>query len=164
MSDRPKGKYVRVDFNNPQAVGICDYSGFVFNRCDLQQQMEWRGDRLVWTGFYVAKRFMDKPNEQLRPPVLMPDPIPILWPRLPQGESNTASNNVITDSISNISFAPNEIGSDFDGVLAPSDRLSNLESGTAPSLKSNGGINPENDTILTTTEVINALNSVSFMS
>lgn len=164
MSDRPKGKYVSIDFNNPQAVGICDYSGFVFNRRDLERQMEWRGDRLVWTGFYVARRFMDKPNEQLRPPILMPDPVPVLWPRLPQGESNTAANNVISDTIDSITFAPNEIGSDFDGVLASSDRLETLESGQVPLLRSNGGVNPQNDTNLTTEQVIAALTSTSFMN
>lgn len=85
MSNRPKGKYVTIDNQAPNAVGICDYSGFVFNRVDLIKQMEWRGNRLVWTGFYVGRPFVDVPNEQLRPPMMRPDPIPIQQPRLPQG-------------------------------------------------------------------------------
>jgi hypothetical protein len=47
--------------------------------------MEWRGDRLAWTGFYVGKQYLDKPNAQLKPPHLKPDPVPVRDPRLPQG-------------------------------------------------------------------------------
>lgn len=84
MSDRPHGKYVHIDPDNPEALAICDYTGFVFHRKDLIRQMEWRGDRLLWTGFYVGRPFADAPNPQLRPPILPPDPVPVREPRLPQ--------------------------------------------------------------------------------
>ena len=83
MSYYPHGKYVSIDTDNPEALGICDYSGFVFPRKDLIRQMEWRGDDLAWTGFYVGKPFADKPNEQNRTPILPPDPVPVLDPRPP---------------------------------------------------------------------------------
>lgn len=91
MTYRPKGKHVQIDCSNPNALGICDYTGFVFNRKDLVRQMEWRGNALVWTGFYVGKPYIDKPNEQLRPPILPPDPVPVKEPRLQQPTTITWS-------------------------------------------------------------------------
>src|SRR5271167_399070 len=85
MSYRPKGKHVSIDIQSPRALGICDYTGFIFNRQDMVRQMEWRGNRLVWTGLYLGKPYLDVPNQQYRPPVLEPDPVPIQDPRPPQG-------------------------------------------------------------------------------
>lgn len=81
LSYRPKGKHVRIDTESPDALGICDYTGFVFNRKDLVRQMEWRGNSLQWTGFLVGRPYADKPNPQLIPPILPPDPVPIVYPR-----------------------------------------------------------------------------------
>lgn len=81
---RPKGRHVSIREKNPKAVGICDYTGFIHLKQDLVRQMEYRGDRLVWTGFYVGKDYQDKPNQQLRPPMLPPDPIPVVDARLEQ--------------------------------------------------------------------------------
>lgn len=83
MSYTPWGKHVSIDQDHPQAVGICDYSGSVFMRKDLVRQMEWRGNDLVWTGFYVGRPYVDMPNEQAKSPILPPDPIPIKDPRPP---------------------------------------------------------------------------------
>jgi hypothetical protein len=91
MSLRPKGKRVSIDPANPEALGICDYTGFVHLRRDLVQQMQYRGNGLVWTGLYVGKDFADVPNEQERPPILPPDPVPIQWPRV-QEEQNITWN------------------------------------------------------------------------
>lgn len=85
MTMRPKGKHVRINSDTPQALGMCDYSQMVFNRKDLVRQMEWRGNALVWTGFYVGRPYVDEPNQQLRPPILPPDPVPVQEPRLQQG-------------------------------------------------------------------------------
>lgn len=85
MTMRPKGKHVGgVDPSHPEALGICDYTGFVHFRKDLIRQMEWRGNRLVWTGFLVGRDYLDKPNPQLKPPILKPDPVPVRDPREPQ--------------------------------------------------------------------------------
>lgn len=89
----PKGKHVTIDPASPEALGICDYTKFVHNRKDLVKQMEWRGDALVWTGFFVGKDYVDIPNPQLRPPILPPDPVPIKDPRLPQNTVITWSGN-----------------------------------------------------------------------
>lgn len=93
MSYRPKGKHVSIDASAPRALGICDYTGFVFNRIDLVQQMEWRGNALVWNGFYVGRPYVDEPNQQERPPILPPDPVPVRDPRLQQPTIITWSGN-----------------------------------------------------------------------
>lgn len=89
MSYRPKGKYVSIDPDDPQAIGFCDKTGSPFLRKDLVKQMEWKGDSLVWTGFLVGKPFVDKPNEQFRTPIILQDPVPVKDPRPPQSDFYT---------------------------------------------------------------------------
>ena len=118
MRNSPKGKYVRVDIDNPRALGICDHSGFVFNRCDMVKQYQYIGDSLQWTGLIVGKPFADVPNEQARPDILPPDPIPVLYPRPPQGQQMTWSNsNLPIFSLIQTPFA--SLGATEDGVQAP---------------------------------------------
>ena len=88
---RQKGKYTKIDRNNPLAVARCDYSGFLCRHSDLIKQMEYRGKALVWTGFWVNKVFADKPNPQNITPVLLPDPYPIYSPR--PDDSNNPPNS-----------------------------------------------------------------------
>ena len=76
-----RGKYTKINKNNPLAVGRCDYSGFLCRRIDLKRQMEYRGKALAWTGYWVYKKFLDDPNPQNMPPVQFPDPIPVPNPR-----------------------------------------------------------------------------------
>jgi len=77
------GKYVVVKPRSRQAFGICDRTGYLFDRKDLVKQMKWAGNKLVWTGFWVGKPFVDSPNPQSRSPVLGPDPVPVPFPRPP---------------------------------------------------------------------------------
>lgn len=115
MTWRPKGKHVTVDYWNPRALGICDYSGFVHVRSEMVKQMEWRGNSLQWTGFYVGKDYADKPNEQGRPPILPPDPVPVPQPRVPMGQINTWNMNSLGNW--NACYLPwNTIGTLSDGV------------------------------------------------
>jgi hypothetical protein len=88
-----KGKYVKVNPANPQGLGVCDDSGFVFNHKDLIKQMEWRGNNLVWTGLMVGKPYLDKPCEQNRPPIVKGDPKPVSNPRLPKDLIKNLSKN-----------------------------------------------------------------------
>jgi hypothetical protein len=108
MTMRPHGKHVSIDEDNPDALGICDYTGFVHNRRDLVQQMDWRGNAIVWTGLFVGRQYADKPNEQLRPPILPPDPVPVRFPRVmqptivtwSQGQPATWANLPVYDWVS----------------------------------------------------------------
>ncbi len=86
-----KGKYVKIDPENPSAIGVCANSDFVFNHKDLVKQMDWRGNNLVWTNALVGKPYADVPNPQLRPPITKGDPKAIKNPRFPQ---NTIQNTL----------------------------------------------------------------------
>lgn len=134
MTYFPKGKHVNIDKNNPEAVGICDYSGLPFLRKDLVKQYEWRGNALVWNGFLVGRPYVDVPNEQARPPILPPDPIPVTNPRPPQGSIETWASNTLPpwnypepDSLPSDYPAQtwgNVIATNFDGIPAvPGDVL-----------------------------------------
>lgn len=130
MTYRPKGKHVTIDESYPEALGICDYTGFVHLRRDLVQQMEYRGNGLVWTGLYVGKDYADIPNEQQRPPILPPDPIPVQNPR-PQQQQNIIWNQglgIIWNNLNMFTFAG--WGSNQDGYFGPSQAqvLSSLQS------------------------------------
>jgi hypothetical protein len=143
MSYRPHGKHVSIDINSPRALGICDYTGFVFNRADLVKQMEYRGNDLVWTGFYVGRPYLSEPQPQLMPPIVLGDPYPIEDPRPPQGCTETFSNNTLP-VISEINLPINQIGNIQDGAPAPpqSQRQALLDQGIAPVLVANGTPNP----------------------
>jgi hypothetical protein len=129
MSNRPHGKHVRIDETAPRALGICDYTGFVHNRTDLVRQMEWRGNAIVWTGFYVGRQYADKPNEQLRPPILPPDPVPIREPRLKQPTIITWSigQNTPWKDIKNFTWASWFGSSDGVPALTEPQRLTALQ-------------------------------------
>jgi len=91
-----KGKYVKIDKNSPSALGVCDESGFTFNRKDLHKQMAWRGNSLVWTGFYVGTPYLDVPSQQDRPPPPdLNDPLPVKDARLPVPYTEPGTNPVL---------------------------------------------------------------------
>lgn len=77
----PKGKWVKIRANNPDAVARCDRSGQLCNYSDLVKQMDYRGTGLIWTGLYVNKYFLDEPNPQNLNPVIKRDPVPLEHPR-----------------------------------------------------------------------------------
>lgn len=68
---------VRIDPDNPAALGKCDRGGEICMHKDLKPEMVWAGDRLVWNGFLVCDRHRDPPHPQSRKKVLGPDPIPV---------------------------------------------------------------------------------------
>lgn len=128
MSHRPKGKHVSIDQTNPEALGICDYTGFVFMRKDLVKQMEWRGNALIWTGFLVGRPYVDVPNEQLRPPILPPDPVPVRLPRPQQFDSITWSTTPGTwVSQTYYTWASSSGSEDGIPALIPTQRLQQLQ-------------------------------------
>lgn len=71
----------RVDSRSPSAFGSCDFCGMLYNRTDLVPQMEWYGTSLTDTGYRTCRRCLSVPQDQLRPIILPPDPIPIMEPR-----------------------------------------------------------------------------------
>lgn len=80
MSYRGTG-HARVDVNHPEAFACCDRCGGWYNRSDLDWQFDYRGNALANLRILVCQKCMDVPNEQLRPVIIGPDPIPVKDPR-----------------------------------------------------------------------------------
>jgi len=77
---RPHGR-ARVSSRNPQAFGICDRCGFLYNHNQLQWQFDWAGASLINKRILVCDSCNDAPQQQLRSIVLPADPMPIVNPR-----------------------------------------------------------------------------------
>lgn len=77
MRTKYHGKYTNMDKNNPRAIARCDYSGLMVQHSKMIKQMEYRGQGLVWTGYYVNPKFADNPNPQNLTPRIKLDPVPI---------------------------------------------------------------------------------------
>ena len=79
---------VRVPFDNPQGVGVCDGCAAVVAFPDLRPLYHYAGTPrggpggpLVPTGLKVCLSCNDRPNGQFMPQVLGPDPIPLVGAR-----------------------------------------------------------------------------------
>lgn len=71
----------RARARSPRAFGVCDFCGGWFNRVDLLEVMEYYGTSVRWTGYLADRDCLDKPQPQLQPYILPPDPVPIKNPR-----------------------------------------------------------------------------------
>lgn len=80
MAWRPHSK-ARVDRKNPSAWGTCDRCNDLRLLRDLTFQREWRGNQLLNIWLRVCKKCLDIPQQQLRPLILPPDPVPVYQPR-----------------------------------------------------------------------------------
>ncbi len=78
MQTRNHGKYTRMRKNSPRAIARCDYSGLMVQEAGLKDQMQYRGQGLVKTGYRVYAKFYDNPNAQDLTPLIKADPIPII--------------------------------------------------------------------------------------
>lgn len=58
---------------------LCDRSGIMVEK--VYKQYENQGNKKVWTGFMVAKEYLDIPNDQLKSPLIKKDPMPLSHPR-----------------------------------------------------------------------------------
>lgn len=67
--------------DRPEAWGICDRCGFRYFRKELHFQFDWRGNSLVNIRLLVCRPCTDVPNENFRPIIVGPDPVPIKDPR-----------------------------------------------------------------------------------
>ena len=78
---RPHGR-ASVSSKNPQAFGICDRCGFLYNHNKLQWQFDYAGAGLINKRILVCSPCLDTPQNQLRAIVLPQDPTPIQNPRV----------------------------------------------------------------------------------
>lgn len=65
----------------PRAKAVCDDCGEWYLRSELQKDYEYFGPSLQWTGYLKCWRCIDKPQPQLKPIILPPDPVPVYLPR-----------------------------------------------------------------------------------
>lgn len=72
-----------IDPSAPQAVGVCDRCGQLYNLRDLKYQPVWAGPNILVTTLRVCTvTCWDVPNEQLRTIRIPPDPWPVSDPRV----------------------------------------------------------------------------------
>ena len=71
-----------VSLTNPDAFVVSDRDGSWRNAAQMVWQYKWAGDSLVNLRILVGSDEVDVPQEQLRTPILPPDPVPIKNPRL----------------------------------------------------------------------------------
>ncbi len=82
----------RVNVNHPDSFGLCDRCGFLYNMIDLKKQMQYRGNSLLFTGYYVCEPCLDVPFQLNRPILLPPDPPPQIPSRPPFWQQEMAGS------------------------------------------------------------------------
>jgi hypothetical protein len=103
---RPHGR-ARVDSRNPQAFGICDRCGFLYNHTNLSWQFDWAGVNLINKRILVCETCNDTPQEQLRAIILPADPTPIINARVElyadaETDYVTTTTATVTDPVTGI--------------------------------------------------------------
>ena len=91
---RPHGR-AKVSTRNPEAFGICDNCGFLYNLNELRFQFQWAGNKLVNLRQLVCRRCNDIPQTQLRAIIIPADPMPVMNPR-PQNYQAANTDNRTT--------------------------------------------------------------------
>jgi len=76
----------RLRIGDGEAQAQCDRTGFICRKKDLVKQMEYNGTGLYWTGLYVLKDFVTKPNPAFLIPPMFQDPRPVLDTKVPYPE------------------------------------------------------------------------------
>jgi hypothetical protein len=71
-----------TDIRHPRPIGCCDRCGFYYYLDELVWQMDYRGNSLQNLQIRVCTRTCyDVPQDQLRPIIIGPDPVPLKDPR-----------------------------------------------------------------------------------
>jgi len=121
MAYRWHPKNAEVDPNSPRAWGACDRCGFVWQLSALDWQWDFQGTpQLQNTRLLVCDRCKDKPQPQLSPPIILPDPRPAFNAR-PEPYAIDESSWIATqdyDPIATQSDDPMIVQSSGDGVEA----------------------------------------------
>ena len=128
----------KVSATNPQAAGICDRCGFVYNLVNLRWQYDWRGTSLQNIKLLVCNPCYDEPQQQLRAIVVPADPVPVANPRI-QDFVTAETNNRFTSGGDTVDPTTNipVIGGDNRITMDDNDRVTQT-TGEPP-----GGLNQE---------------------
>ncbi len=81
MTYRYHGR-AEVNPQRPRAFGICDRCGFLYNLHKLRWQYDFAGPVLQNLRFLVCDLCYDKAQEQKKPVLLPPDPLPVANARI----------------------------------------------------------------------------------
>lgn len=81
MAYRYHGR-AEVNSQRPRAFGICDRCGFLYNLNKLRWQYDFAGPVLQNLRFLVCDICYDKAQEQKKPVLLPPDPLPVANARI----------------------------------------------------------------------------------
>lgn len=109
---RPHGR-ARIDQSNPQALGVCDFCGFVFNHNRLGWQMDWRGASIRNLGFLTCETCTDEYQQNgQRTIILPPDPVPI---RNARPQNYIAADNPMSPI--GLTMTSNQAASGFFGTM-----------------------------------------------
>ena len=81
MPWRPHGR-AEISSRNPEALGLCDKCGFLYNLDTLRWQYDFAGADIQNKRTLVCRKCYDEPQSQLKAIILPPDPLPIFNPRV----------------------------------------------------------------------------------
>lgn len=82
MAGPPHNQFCPPNIGAPNPVGFCDRCGFEYPLGELVFQYDWRGASLSNLQLRVCTRTCyDVPQDQLRPIIIGPDPVPLRDPR-----------------------------------------------------------------------------------
>jgi hypothetical protein len=103
--------FARVSRRYPRAFAMCSQCNYWFNRVDLVEQMEFQGNEVRPTGFFVCTRTCyDVPQPQLSTPVLPNDPQPIRLPQFELYQEDTTFNLASSSDLASQSTPISQLG------------------------------------------------------
>jgi hypothetical protein len=95
MGSTSRKGQAQINPSAPEALGVCDRCGRLFNLRQLTYQYDWVGTHLQNLQLKVCSQCYDEPQEQLRTIILPPDPLPVYDPRLEPFAIDEASHYTI---------------------------------------------------------------------
>lgn len=148
---RPHGR-ARVSTRSPQAFGICDRCGFLYNHNTLRWQYDWRGASIQNTRQLVCRTCLDRPQEQLRALVVPADPMPIQNPRPQNYVAASVDERVTQDggiriTQTNVERTTQQTGEPPGGLNTTPGTDPNAPGNASPGLPYNNTSTPETGTL-----------------
>ena len=143
MAYASKQGRARVSSRNPQAAGVCDRCGGVYNHVDLGWQYDWAGASMINKRLLVCNTCMDDPQQQLRSIVLPADPMPIMNAR-PQQFVNAETDFRLTSRPATMNAKTGIMVPDGDVRITENDktRVTQQTGGADGSLNQQPGTDP----------------------
>ena len=95
-----------ADPDNPVAFSTCDRCGFVYNMSSIVWAYDYRGRQLANLRLRICERCQDVPQNQLRPRIIPPDPVPVANARpFPYCEAEVDDRTTTNPALPPVDFA-----------------------------------------------------------